>query len=637
MIALFIKDTWAVLSPEAKINMEVNLDLFSLDARENTHSFEFDMPLEENRGWIGFPERAEFRTDVRKEYAGASLYYRNQLLFEGSIKLLSISGGMASCYFRSHEGAVSRNKDKELAELLENISFPEVPYDSTLLGNSPFVYPLIFFQNFYGAQTAFRGLFNAWNVLGAAYQTEKPMIPFFKLEYILREIFKKIGLDLLFSPGFGSDFRKLLVFNNKAQDYYPDAETIVRPGKRSRNPFPNWPLYPKNHVPEVKLQEFLKILRLSFGLVPVFNLRNNGGRWRLLRDILEDPAYLDWSDKLSPDPELEVEDDLLTEPSFTEEEEELWGNLGELEEERIDGEFDSMASLPAPSITHYNKVYLVRNENSYYKGIRVGRGSRVSYQWERYDARQKKKVASAKKNDSGMAFTRMSRHLTFKLENTVFSTSSEFSGKLMVVIHNSSVGGKLWNNGQIEVLGRWHNILKITSDKEQTVIHLDLNNDLGYENESVSDVWYKEEANNYFPALGIKGTSSAQDIENTGFTPRFLFWHGLQPSIPAGLPNYPMASTGNYDSRGNKLGSFALRWAGTGGMYEQLWKPVNEFYSKSRLYKYKGILTLTDLETLQADQKIMIQGNMFVPAKIRMELDNTGADEIKAEVWLRSL
>lgn len=100
------------------------------------------------------------------------------------------------------------------------------------------------------------------------------------------------------------------------------------------------------------------------------------------------------------------------------------------------------------------------------------------------------------------------------------------------------------------------------------------------------------------PLISQAGSSNEAGLGDNAFRPRFLFFHGLQPSAP-GTINYPFASHDNYAADGTKIGDRSLDFsAPTYGLYQTSWKGIPEL-NKGNTITFDAALSINDLLQLR--------------------------------------
>lgn len=110
--------------------------------------------------------------------------------------------------------------------------------------------------------------------------TDFRTIPFFQLKFVLKSIFKENGFEVSGDFMDDADFDHLFMFNNFSLEnyffnpsipYYTDMNSLIVPG---------------NHMPNMKLVDFLKGIFLYFNIYPIFDGSKNTVRLQYRKNTL---------------------------------------------------------------------------------------------------------------------------------------------------------------------------------------------------------------------------------------------------------------------------------------------------------------------------------------------------------------
>jgi len=123
------------------------------------------------------------------------------------------------------------------------------------------------------------------------------------------------------------------------------------------------------------------------------------------------------------------------------------------------------------------------------------------------------------------------------------------------------------------------------------------------------------------PEKGIKDKSSPGSVYGdciaqyvNDFEPRLLFYRGMQPDVEAN--DYPLGTSGKYDSQGTSIGSLTLNWLGSAGLYENFHKKWLDFRDNSEPVNFKVLLNKVDILNLNLARKKRIGSINYLIKKL---------------------
>ncbi|MCK6611536.1 MAG: hypothetical protein L6Q78_10910 [Bacteroidia bacterium] len=164
--------------------------------------------------------------------------------------------------------------------------------------------------------------------------------------------------------------------------------------------------------------------------------------------------------------------------------------------------------------------------------------------------------------------------------------------------------------------------------------------------------WHHDLARKFFcPFIYETGSSNEFGLGRNPVGPRLLFYWGLkyghlrdggtdeEPTFSYSTSpgsDYPFASPDNYDSEGNKLGDYALRFEGEDGLYNRFLKEWYGFLSRTKKVTVQVVLSSSELLSLDITQKVRILESTFLIKKIQGDI-RMGNDSIICKVDLQKL
>jgi hypothetical protein len=184
------------------------------------------------------------------------------------------------------------------------------PFPNATLGNSSatghYVFPMVKNPSFYGEENpTFSGYVNEYDV---GYQhnpitdrTRSTLVPFFFLNFVLKKLFELAGYEA--SGEFFEDVTldRLIIYNTHSLDRkLPDPAMLF-------NIYQNVIRY-ADHLPVLKVSEFLNEIRSTFCLGYFFDARLKTVQVKFLRDIIGSVCQIDWTAKAVPDHDIDQDE-----------------------------------------------------------------------------------------------------------------------------------------------------------------------------------------------------------------------------------------------------------------------------------------------------------------------------------------
>lgn len=273
-------DDYLELAPNTSVGIELRSPLFEREQTAGTFTYPITVPASKvNQRLLGFPEN--LAGSVRAPEYPAFFMIQGNLWKKGIIKYLGFDGQNYKVNFKTDAG--------DFSSLTRDTSLQTIPYGSEPLSLATGgIYPeasyaLFPLRNraFYGdANPDYRGYLNyhTGGAFAAAQSTpEYPLCPFPFVRFVLDKIFSRYGYALE-GDWLGEEWvRRLVLVGNS--DLAGNAVDFRR------------------HVPDVKVSELLQALRSWFGLAYLVDANRQALTVARLRDIIADPAYLDWTSK----------------------------------------------------------------------------------------------------------------------------------------------------------------------------------------------------------------------------------------------------------------------------------------------------------------------------------------------------
>lgn len=286
MIAFRINGEELEMDPGVNVQVEYYNGLFEYDRIPAM----FTMPLtlqwsKKNMRLLLFPGNLSVKRYRREPFA-CEMYLDN-LWRVGKLFILGTTPKGISVNFQSDAGALGDGFKNDSLRVLDLGTEPFVDavrdvYPVSNYALFPVKNPGLYDEN----NEEYSGYVNYYNnsfQVNDSVFSKHTRTPFPFLVYILRKLFANYGYKLTGSWLEEEEIRRLVIFNTKTLDF---ADSYV-------NVFRTEFAY-NQHVPDMKVSEFVKAIRATFGLGFVFNSLAKTIEVVKLRDIVRDLSYVDW-------------------------------------------------------------------------------------------------------------------------------------------------------------------------------------------------------------------------------------------------------------------------------------------------------------------------------------------------------
>lgn len=302
------------MADDATLTMDSTSPYFDDQLQDGTYSLPFEIPFTENNSkQLGAPEMLEgIKSNGVKSWEISVRDDGDLLLSDVKLSLLGHKGdfgyrrgsyvasisGTESLYGAAIAGKTLRDLHlggtiftgsldaRDFAANLQNGYFPQYSY----INFAPLYWPDFIDESREDYTTEFvpddivnRIIFNGSYYHGWVYGAPDPAtsgnspinmgspgysnyrsVPFFTLHYVLRKAFEEFGYTLYGDFLEDKDYARLYIFNNFAINIFNYLELDI-----------NRYIYPKNHVPDIAISEFLKAIQTTFNLCFVFGTNRN--------------------------------------------------------------------------------------------------------------------------------------------------------------------------------------------------------------------------------------------------------------------------------------------------------------------------------------------------------------------------
>ncbi|MGI4866118.1 MAG: hypothetical protein ACRYFZ_19495 [Janthinobacterium lividum] len=269
------------LSPDTEVEVEISNPLFETDTLPGALIYPFTVPnTPKNRRLLAFPGYLA-ATRVRNQFFVCDLYLLGVLWRRGQLSVVKRTAEGFELSFQTDVGDVSTQlTDVQLAD----VPMPTVPLTRTVGPSWPdrlYGLPTVCNSLFYPEKDAttlnYQGLVNAYK--NGVYDTTQPLVPMPYLRAVVEQVCAYIGYSLAGTFFSDAEIQTLLLYSNQAVD--PTAANVVL----------------SQHLPNQAVPDFIKAWRALFCLSLVFDPVRKRLEVDALRDVLANPAYVDWTDR----------------------------------------------------------------------------------------------------------------------------------------------------------------------------------------------------------------------------------------------------------------------------------------------------------------------------------------------------
>jgi hypothetical protein len=269
------------LSPDTEVQLEINSPLFETDTLPGTLAYPFTVPnTPKNRRLLAYPGYLA-ATRPRNQQFACSLYLLGVLWRRGQLSVVKRGADGFELTFQTDVGDVSTQlTDVQLAD----VAMPTVPLVLTAgrpqLARGyalPTVCNSLFFPEDDAKTLNYAGLVNAYK--NGVYDTSQPVVPMPYLRAVVEQVCKLIGYELAGTFFSDAEIQTLVLYSNQAVDV-ASAQVVL-----------------SQHLPDQSVPEFITAFRAYFCLSLVFDPVRRQLVVEPLRDVLANPAYVDWTDR----------------------------------------------------------------------------------------------------------------------------------------------------------------------------------------------------------------------------------------------------------------------------------------------------------------------------------------------------
>jgi hypothetical protein len=571
-----------------------------------SHSIPFRIPASaHNLKVFGFPGRVERYTEFKNRQYPMYIYAEGLHLLTGNLVITSADPSTIECYFKSGNGdfwSAVRDKTLQDIDLGESPTFA-TPNDALAYMNSSTTskYPEMPFAMFplvnYGMATSlneddvpaqgWRGatMVNYWDPNASSFDLEWSSIsPFLYLNYVIDKLLETFGLSE--SERFLlqiPELHKLVLYNNVSH-FWKENPAFPIPYPGARPTKFEF----KNHVQAYSIIDFIVNLQSLFCATMFINDRLKESKFVLFKDLINSSEEVKIQRVVS---DINV---ITGEPydsfrfSFSNDKDAY--HEDDIKDFTNLKQINPIYDFPLPWVNSVplNYLCLVRTKDIYYH-IEYVSGNPPTREWKRYSKNIKKEFGEEQENP------------------------------LLVI-------------SEIFTLPMYYG-----EDIFQGLFGLTQNGPSPYTQVS----WPKAHQKNDYEF------TSAEDEVSTDFTPRLLFYRGIQPADLVYVINYPLGSfdvyraTKRYADWPNYAphmkipdANLALQWDGEYGLIENFYKEYLQWkMAGPDKLEFNAWFDVTELAALDFSKKYAINNNHMFLDSVEFALTHTGVTVSKVTAY----
>ncbi|GAB2553385.1 hypothetical protein [Rufibacter soli] len=620
------------LSEDVSIPYEIPCDLLSLEFQEVERTYPFELPASPANEVFFGPISSLSRSEYFFQEYEAILGYGPNVLKKGYFKL-SDPSEVYQGFLKGPESALSKVKDSLLGDLLPGVMI-RVFYREKYLDRhderGPVVFPTLLFPNFYGKKGSGEdtepipnfeepmddvGFFNYFQYLPAKYYGRN-VLPTPRLLFVLEEVLRAVGFEPQFNFRIKDLYQVLLLCHGAADNPF---KVYAEPAADDRF---YQDIFFSETLPHITVSDFFRSLRINFGMK--FTYRPNGVcEVDLIRDLVKSRKYLDITKYVVPGwKRQEYKADLRF--SFAQKEAASQESAQELAR-MVEGQpVLFLENLPIPGVDLKDQYRLVLTENRYYAPV----FEENTWAWKPTEQRYFDGLDGGTGLESKITPADMDNVAEVTFDTTGVWDELSNGWILDPLFQDSNFMSVGYDEGKIIWPGAFesdyspfvysrNNSMVVLNAKKDGVLVLAPGEPVNIR------VTVRKKFPFYVPVLEEGGSSNFFAVRNNDFKARMALYHGYTPRTNQ-KGSTKMASSSNYDSLGNKVSPFSLRFNGDDGLVSYFWEEALEVMGTSEIDKVAALLPLSFLQGFDPRVKLRIKNTTFLPTLLRCSLTNDG-------------
>jgi hypothetical protein len=672
MINLRLKknDEWHQLDlqPGTVITGETGYDLLSIELDSAEKTYPFDLPATgTNIRFFGAPQELKSFKPMFREYE-AILAHGANVYKQGYFKLTEVNAGYKG-FYKAPASTVVKVKDELIGKVINSSMARIYGWRDSVDKTQPkdaIVFPTLFMPDFYtnekNKHTEFLGLAakhtdqNAEERLGLinyrfAEQNDsrgQAILPVPRLLFVIDELIKALGFTVQYN--FSTEhFYKILLLTHQAADRpWRVNEMIGELHDRVHYYHLYADILYGESLPAITVSDFLKALRINFGLR--FTWEANGiCQLDLVRDLVLSKDSIDISAYANPKPVRKEETNKFR---FGFAKSGSGKDADSISDYRLKPAVLLFANLPAADELSANHCRLVLTQNKYY----VVKYDGMQWQWVPTATVFHSELTGDKELSSPLSPVEMVDNATVIMYAELPADGSTYppTEKENIPVVDFALDkfnldralaftvsdGLPWVD-QIRIVDPpefktdWMP-LEHTTFLSKSWYHFKAQTEDGYGirrpyNATGVKLEIKKRFGFQVPFIPESGSSNAYNIKNNAFPAYMAFYHGKTPRLDKeGFTE--LASSSNYDSKGNRLAPFALRFNGDDGLVDYFWSDALALLQDTETVQYTALLPVSFLRNYNGRKKLRIKDAVYLPKQIKYRLSSDALIECSLEL-----
>lgn len=627
MIGLRKGDSILELLPGSSIRVEEKNDILNFDAIEPTYTWPFRLPTAPNSAVLGFPNQLSNNQNALRDFPDWELTLNGNTWRKGILSVESANDEFIEATFKARAGVLSQYKDRPIAELIDvTHTFPSSDpadlesYNSSL--NSPVIFPVI---HFWGHHTLYNNNFTG--SLKGEY-----LLPVFRLKYILREIFKALGVEFHdYISSHDNDFSNMVIFHNRRLDTLYDIR--ANPGSVP----PKVPLVPttmkvQDYLPPISLGDLIKSVRILTCSVADMDSEKRVFKMMSFNRLIKQKP-IDLSDKIQSEYEVQrpnvrafkLQFDNNNSDQFFHTEQPTGNYRGEVANE------SDLVTVNSPQTDDY---VFVKLENLYFKYI-YDTIAKEHY-WVTYQTPfHSNDVKDGESITSKLLPVHKSRYLDFfpvlgstVLKQKKYSISS--SGGSPAKVRISPIPSPATISEKIKLIEvsedeqyseqKWYDITEVNGSQGYIEINLD------YVVDADTKVILRKTHDFYFPVVGGDVSYPEHGLENRDLGARVAVYHGMQEEISSNKLNAMMLSD-PLNNKSTAVANHAIRFVQSRSIYGFVWRRMRSWMINTSLMVGELKLNAQDISEANLLKGVYLNiGAKCIFRKIKVSLQSNGSN-----------
>lgn len=579
-INIQIEEGWLDVPEDLRLKMTFYSQVFPDNWNRRDHSFPGEFAKTPNNNKL-LAHKGEIGITVTNFDVDCKVYQDKTFLFNGVLRISDIGKTYSFHLLTTFGSWDHRTLGKTLQDFQYDSDQIFTLTDQEVVDGQypdvPFAFPAFYAFKFFADQRGTMPLQTYdWHAYYGVPTTggATPPYPSPYIMYVLDSIFQESG----FNPPTGTfkqndELKKLLMISNR---HRPEDNT-------------DWIFDAGKHLPEMKVSDFLTSLRAMFNIGVFFEKQNNDVRLMLNEAILQNPDYIDWTEK-TPLQFIKSADKAFGEVRIQQSQElqELYPEIG------IKGNFTGPLNEESDafnSVQQLGRHILTLASNTYWTpNAEYGDWSPLDYNAIIADPTNFPQLTDV------ADFADLQTPAADILNSICLVQNEHWYYRCIYDQFNDLY---TWIKFLYDNYG--HNI-----NVENPAIDLECKIAVPVMDRTGVSLAFNQLL--YVPSIkNVLAISDLFNMDNTKHMSMMVFNRGVQPQ-GSGYPDSVQFSSDEYNYNKDVIGNFSLLWNGERGLINTHWKTTLGYLRNAQVYKFRPMLTLTDFMNFTMDQKVYLHG-----------------------------